>query len=157
MTLPHNPSVIADLLILRIHSDPSSPFSIYSTSLVLHTFSYSHDVPYPAFSTALLIAVDDLLQSALQGHIRDQDLVPTTISEWHEDGTVLKVHGKGLTMADLGSSIRGLGQWAQRWGFDQRGVSGIWTVEQIGTGNRCDLMVAMDLSGASSKNHIGLR
>ena len=114
-------------------------------------------MPYPTFSTALLTAFDDLLQNALIGRIKDQDLIPTTISEWHEDGTALKVQGKGLTIADLGSSIRGLGQWALMWGFDQRGVSGIWTVEQIGTGKRCDLMIAMDFSEASNKDRIGLR
>ena len=129
---------------LSLHSDPSSPFAISSTSLILNTFSYSHDVPYPTFSTALLIAFDDLLQSALRGHIHDRDLIPTIISEWHEDGIVLRVQGKGLTISDLGSSIRGLGQWAQMWGFDHGGISGIWTVEQIGTGRRCDLMIAMD-------------
>ena len=146
MTFPHNKSAIVNLLI--VYSGPSSAFPISSTSLILYTFSYSHDVPYPAFSTTLLTAFDDLLQSALEGQIHDQDLVPTTISEWHENGTALKVQGKGLTMADLGSSLRGLGEWAQTWGFDQRGVGGIWTVEQIGTGKRCDLMISMDPSEA---------
>lgn len=148
MTSPDNLSVIIDLLILQLYSNPSSPFPISSTSLILHTFSYSHDVPYSAFSTALLTAFDDLLQSALLGRIHDQDLIPTTISEWHENGTALKIQGKGLTISDLGSSIRGLGQWALWWGFDKRGISGIWTVEQLGTGKRCDLMIAMDSSEA---------
>ena len=55
--------------------------------------------------------------------------------------------GKGLAMEDLGSSLRGLGLWAQRWQFNQKGgVSGIWTVEQLTTGKRCDLMITKDHS-----------
>lgn len=103
-------------------------------------------MPYPAFSTTLLTALDELLQSALQGRIQDQDPIPTSVSEWHEEGTALYVQGKGLTVADLGSSFRGLGQWAQRWSFDRSGISGIWTVEQLGTGRRCDLMVRKEPS-----------
>lgn len=138
---------IVNQLILSPRSSPTTPFPIPSTSLKLYTFSYGHTVPYPAFSTTLLTALDDLLQSALEGQIHEQDPIPTSISEWNEDGTSLYVQGKGLTMADLSSTLRGLGQYAQKWRFDQQGISGIWTVKQVGTGRRCDLMV----SRASSK------
>ncbi|KAG7004365.1 hypothetical protein G7Y79_00026g059490 [Physcia stellaris] len=142
---PHKPEI--QLPPSHGQGSPDTPFPIPSTSLKLYTFSYGHAVPYPAFSTTLLTALDDLLQSALEGQIHEQDPIPTTVSEWNEDGTSLYVQGKGLTMADLSSALRGLGQYAQKWRFDQHGISGIWTVEQVGTGRRCDLMV----SRASSK------
>ncbi|KAI4193582.1 MAG: hypothetical protein LQ346_003883 [Caloplaca aetnensis] len=121
---------------------PSDPFPISSTSLILHTIKYGREVPYAAFTTTLLIAFDELFQNALIGEITDRQRIPTTISEWHEVGAVLSVQGKGLAFEDLASSLRGLGLWAQRWGFDRRGgVSGIWSVEQIATGKRCDFMI----------------
>ncbi|KAL8927044.1 MAG: hypothetical protein Q9208_002590 [Pyrenodesmia sp. 3 TL-2023] len=118
---------------------PSTPFPISSTALVLHTVRYGREVPYAAFTTTLLTAFDELFQSALLGEITDRQRIPTTISEWHEGEAVLSVQGKGLAFEDLSSSLRGLGAWAQRWEFDRRGgVSGIWSVEQLTTGKRCD-------------------
>ena len=50
-------------------------------------------------------------------------------------------------MENLGSSLRGLGLWAQKWKFNEKGgVSGIWTVEQLSTGKRCDVMITKDRS-----------
>ena len=50
-------------------------------------------------------------------------------------------------MEDLGSALRGLGLWAQKWRFnEQGGLSGIWTVERLNTGKRCDLMIRKDRS-----------
>ncbi|KAL8752309.1 MAG: hypothetical protein Q9184_005775 [Pyrenodesmia sp. 2 TL-2023] len=124
---------------------PSTPFPISSTTLILHTVKYGRKVPYAAFTTTLLTAFDELVQNALLGEVSDRQLIPTTISEWHEEGAILSVQGKGLAYHDLASSLRGLGAWAQRWGFDQRGgVSGIWSVEQIMTGKRCDFMLKME-------------
>lgn len=50
-------------------------------------------------------------------------------------------------MGDLGSSLRGLGQWAQKWGFSRRGgVSGFWTVEKVGTGLMCHIKITRELA-----------
>ena len=129
-------------LISRIRSSPTSPFPIPSTSLILTAFRYNHDVPYTTFSIALFNILDDLLQNALQGELHEEDLIPTTeVLEWNEDGIVLQVEGHGLTVSHLGSSLRGLGQWVHTWGFDQAGISGVWTVEQLATGKSCDIRV----------------
>lgn len=128
-----------------LQSSPSDPFQIPSTSLSLHTVKFGHEVPYSAFSTTLLTAFDELLQNALLGEIHDRQPIATTVSEWHEEGAILAVQGKGLAMEDLGSALRGLGLWAQKWKFDRRGgVSGVWSVEQISTGKRCDLKITKD-------------
>ncbi|KAL9015320.1 MAG: hypothetical protein Q9173_000061 [Seirophora scorigena] len=139
---------IPDSSVLEI--SPSDPFLIPSTPLFLHTVRYSHAVPYDAFATTLLTALDEVFQYALAGEIHDRQPIPTTISEWHEGEAVLAVQGKGLNMEDLGSSLKGLALWAQRWGFHQRGgVSGIWNLHVSNAAGEADARGYMQLESSA--------